>query len=308
MAPEIGAEMFRAGDGAIMPMRSWLPEGRPKALIVALHGFADYSASFARPAGFWAENGVATVAYDQRGFGGAPDVFHWAGTARMVEDAREVTAALRHRYPGVPTFLLGESMGGALAIVATAGAEPLKVDGVVLVSPAVWERDFMGSVERSALWVVQATIPSLWLEPPRGLGIHPSNNIAILRAMAHDSLVQQGARVDTTAGLMDAMDAALADIPHIRQPTLVLYGAHEEVLPKEAVRDMLKLLPAQNVGVAEYPNGYHMLLRDLDGETVARDIMAWTADRGAKLPSGNACAGIAADSPPCRHDGVKVGA
>jgi alpha-beta hydrolase superfamily lysophospholipase len=100
---------------------------------------------------------------------------------------------------------------------------------------------------------------------------------------------------------MDAMDAALADVPRMHLPTLVLYGAHEEVLPERAVHDVLKLLPARNVQVAEYPKGYHMLLRDLDGETVDRDIMAWMANPRANLPSGNACAGVATDAPPCRH-------
>jgi acylglycerol lipase len=138
VTPEIGAGMFRASDGTELPMRSWVPRDRPRALIVALHGFADYSASYARPAAFWEKRGIATFAYDQRGFGGAPHVLHWAGSARMVDDASEAVAALRARYPGVPTYLIGESMGGAVAIAATTGPHPAAVDGVILVAPAVW--------------------------------------------------------------------------------------------------------------------------------------------------------------------------
>ncbi len=37
---------------------------------------------------------------------------------------------------------------------------------------------------------------------------------------------------------------------------------------------------------AFYAEGYHMLLRDMQGERVARDIAAWALDRGAALPSG----------------------
>lgn len=301
VAPEIGADMFRTSDGTELPMRNWMPQERPRALIVALHGFADYSFSYARPAAAWAKKGIATFAFDQRGFGGAPHVLHWSGSARMIADATEAVAALRARYPGIPTYLIGESMGGAVAIAATAGPRPATVDGVILVAPAVWEHSFLGSIERSALWITRTALPGLWLTPPPGLHIRPSDNIPMLREMSRDSLVQMGARADTTAGLMDLMDQAGDEVSRIHLPTLVLYGAHEEILPHTAVTAFLERVPAENVRVAFYPKGYHMLLRDLDGDIVANDVATWVADRRAPLPSGNECGGDAAASPPCQH-------
>jgi alpha-beta hydrolase superfamily lysophospholipase len=299
--PEIGADFFRPSDGVELPMRRWVPEGKPKAVIVALHGFADYSLAYAKPAAIWAKKGIATFAYDQRGFGGAPHVMHWSGSTRMVADVREAVATLRKRYPGTPIFLIGESMGGAVATAATAVPHPAEVDGVILVAPAVWEHSFMGMIERTALWLTRNTVPGLWLTPPPGLHIHPSDNVPMLRQMSHDSLVQMGARADTTAGLMDLMDQAGDDVSQIHLPTLVLYGAHEEVLPHSAVTNFLAQVPATNVRVAFYPHGYHMLLRDLHGDIVADDVAAWIADRTAPLPSGNECGGDAAASPPCRN-------
>ncbi len=236
-------------------MRSWMPREKPRALIVALHGFADYSVSYARPAALWAKKGIATFAYDQRGFGAAPHVLHWSSSERMVSDATEAVAALRARYPGIPTFLIGESMGGAVAIAATTGPHPAAVDGVILVAPAVWEHSLLGTIERSALLITRATLPGLWLTPPPGLNIHPSDNIPMLREMSRDSLVQMGARADTTAGLMDLMDLAGNEASHIHLPTLVLYGAHEEVLPHAAVKAFLDRVPPRNVRVAFYPKG-----------------------------------------------------
>src|SRR5262249_47536372 len=46
--------------------------GEVRAVILALHGFNDYSHAFAMPGPLWAEQGIATYAYDQRGFGGTP--------------------------------------------------------------------------------------------------------------------------------------------------------------------------------------------------------------------------------------------
>ncbi len=58
-------------------------------------------------------------------------------------------------------------------------------------------------------------------------------------------------------------------------------------MPAGPTRRLLAALPdpsRQRTGF--YPGGYHMLLRDTQGERVARDITAWAIDRRADLPSG----------------------
>src|SRR5213078_4836419 len=112
---------FIAADGVSLPLRKWLPQGEVKAVILALHGFNDYSNAFTMPAPLWAEHGIATYAYDQRGFGGAPMRASWAGSARLAGDAVTATRLLRAIYPGRPIYLLGESMGGGVAILAASG-------------------------------------------------------------------------------------------------------------------------------------------------------------------------------------------
>jgi hypothetical protein len=53
--------------------------------------------------------------------------------------------------------------------------------------------------------------------------------------------------------------------------------------------------------VAYYPQGYHMLLRDLNGDVVWRDVAAWIGDHSALLPSGDECSGLAATAAPCQR-------
>jgi acylglycerol lipase len=102
-------------DGTILPLKTWLPEGSPTAVIVALHGFNDYSNAFARPGAYWAKKKrIATYAFDQRGFGGAPYRGIWAGHATMTADLAEAVELIRKRHPGTPLFVLGESMGHSL--------------------------------------------------------------------------------------------------------------------------------------------------------------------------------------------------
>ncbi len=74
-------------------------------------------------------------------------------------------------------------------------------------------------------------------------------------------------------------------------------------MPQAAVKGLLARLPTAGVTAAEYPNGYHMLLRDLDGDIVSRDILSWIEDRKAPLPSGDACRGLTAATASCGHSG-----
>jgi alpha-beta hydrolase superfamily lysophospholipase len=279
-------------DGERLPLREWLPKGRPRAVVLALHGFNDYSNAFAIPAPIWAKDGIATFAYDQRGFGRAPMRGRWAGIYRLDADAAEASRLLHARYPGLPLYILGESMGGAVAITAVAGSAgaPLPYcDGIILAAPAVWGRSTMSLFERAALWFGDNLFP--WAKfTGQGLGVVASDNIPMLIALGRDPLVIKATRVGTLNGLVNLMSAALRAAPHIHHvPILLLYGQHDELVPKGPTRKFIAELTRRERAdsrVAIYAQGYHMLLRDLDGRLVADDIASWIDNHEAALPSG----------------------
>jgi alpha-beta hydrolase superfamily lysophospholipase len=280
---------FIADDGTALPLKSWLPEAKPKAVILALHGFNDYSNAFKESGEAWAKHGIATFAYDQRGFGAGPRHGLWPGAPRLAGDASEASAVLHARYPGVPLYILGESMGGAVAIVAETEVEGTprpRIEGLILSAPAVWGRDTMTAPERVALWFGDHVVPGLKVTG-RGLGVTPSDNTEMLRALGRDALVIKETRIDAIKGLVDLMDDALAAAPKLQAPMLFLYGDHDELIPRESTRKFLAGLPAdQRRRVAFYPAGYHMLLRDLEAEVVRHDVEAWVANPEIALPSG----------------------
>lgn len=283
-APRLEADRVIAADGAVLPLSAWRPQGACRAVILALHGFNDYRRAFAEVGVFLAERGIASYAYDQRGFGAAPRPGVWPGSAQLTDDAAMVAALLRAHHPGCPLYLLGESMGGAVALSALAGAGAV-ADGAVLVAPAVWGRSTMNPLQRAALWLVAHTWPGLRLSG-RGLGITASDNKAMLRALREDPLVLKDARADALWGLSDLMDRALASAPRVGVPVLVLYGAHDEIIPRRPTCKLLVALGAV-ARLALYPDGYHMLTRDLGARAVLEDMAAWLADPAGSLPSGH---------------------
>jgi alpha-beta hydrolase superfamily lysophospholipase len=287
--PTFATDRLVMPDGARLPLRAWLPEGPPRAVILALHGFNDSRNFMVEPAAALNEAGVAIYAYDQRGFGGAPNRGVWAGSATLAADASTAARLLQDRHPGVPLFVLGESMGGAVALLAAASASPPPVAGYVLLAPAVWGRVTMPGIMVGLLDVLAHTVPRIAVSS--GVpGISPTDNPRALARLVRDPLTIRDTRVDATKGLVDLMDDALAVAPRIRPdtpPILLVYGARDQLVPPVATRALLDRLPrGAPYRVAYYARIHHMPLRDLEGPVVVRDMLTWMAAPDAPLPSG----------------------
>ncbi|KAA5606334.1 lysophospholipase [Roseospira marina] len=288
--PRLDEDAVVADDGARLPLTRWCRVDEPTAVVLALHGFNDYANAFQEVGPFLANRGLEVWAIDQRGFGRGAGRGLWAGLGRLTQDLRLLVALARRARPGRRVLVLGESMGGAVAMVAAADpARPLNADGLVLSAPAVWGRDAMPWLYRATLDVTAALLPGLHVTG-EGLDIWPSDNIEMLRQLGQDPLMIRETRADTIQGLVDLMDAAMHAAARVPPPFLVLTGLNDQIIPAEPTRTALSVMvgagddPARRAAL--YPDGWHMLLRDLGGVVPLEDIIAWIGDPGAPLPSG----------------------
>lgn len=266
-------------DGTKLGLMHW-DASMPKAVIVALHGMNDYSNAFSLPAPWWASQGISTYAYDQRGFGRSPQTGIWPGGDLMRRDLTDFVDVMRRRYPSIPVYVLGESMGGAVAMTAFASGMPPKADGLILIAPAVWGRQSMPFTYRLALWTSAHTIR--WKSfSGSGLKITPSDNIEVLRANGRDPLFIKGSRSDAIYGLVKLMGDAYAVAPRLKNtntPILYLYGGRDQIIPRLPSETVMgELRPRAKI--MTYPTGYHMLLRDLNAEPRWADVAKWIEDQ-----------------------------
>lgn len=284
----LGDNVLLTEDGVHLPLRQWLPKTEPHAVIVALHGFNDYSRFFEQPGQFFSAQGFACFAYDQRGFGAAPKRGLWAGSDAYTADLQTLVRLLKQRYPRQPIYLLGESMGGAVIMTANSKYSMPKVSGIILAAPALWARSTMPWYQTGLLWILAHSAPWLTLTG-EGVKVIPSDNIDMLRALGRDPWVIKGTRVEALYGLADLMDQAFASASSLQGDVLMLYGEKDDIIPKQPTYSFLQQLSVvnnTNKTVAFYPQGYHMLLRDLQAQTVWQDIKVWIDTRQSQLPSG----------------------
>ena len=258
-----------------------LPDGPPRAVVLALHGFNDRKTAFAGFGAFLAKAGVALVAYDQQGFGANPNRGFWPGEAALVDDAAAAVRSTAAEFPKAPLYVLGESMGAATLTLMLARPDAPHVQGAVLVAPGVWGGNALNPFYRLLLWVTVHVAPGLTLTG-KGLDRWPSDNVPMLRALGRDPLTIKATRVDAIAGAVGLMGHARAAAAALRAPSLVLLGANDQIVPPEVQAGFTRKIAATACTAVRYPDGWHMLLRDLERERVWKDVLAWI-ETGAPL-------------------------
>ncbi len=273
-------------DGAVTPVRVWRPAGAARAVLLALHGFNDSRDAYALPGPMWAADGLLVYAPDQRGFGAAPGRGLWPGGDVLADDAAAMLRELRRLHPGLPLFAMGQSMGGAVLMALSTRPDAPRLDGWILLSPAVWGRAQQGPALAAGLTVIAGLGPGLTVTgaevPTR---IRASDNRAALIALGRNPLTIRRTRLDAVRGLTDLMDVAQDVAPRLPANTLLMYGAHDSLVPAPAMRRVWQSAPAA-VRRAVYPGGWHLLVQDLGRAGPIADIAAWTRDSAAWLPSG----------------------
>lgn len=263
---------FTLRDGARLPYRDWLPHGAPRAVVLALHGFNDSRDAWAMIAPRMMAQDVAMVVPDQRGFGAAPGRGDWPGGASLVADARQMVSALHRRYPHVPLTVMGESMGGAIALILGAQGDP-EVDSYVLIAPAVWGGRALALPLRASLAVADMFVP--WLRVTgQQAAVRASDNIPALIAFSDDPLTIHATRIATVAGLTQLMGHAQRDCALFAPAhALVLYGGHDQLIPKHAMGACWRAMPRARLGY--YPHDYHLMLLDHERAVPSRDIVGF---------------------------------
>jgi alpha-beta hydrolase superfamily lysophospholipase len=276
---------FTAGSGLSHPVRSWLPEGETLAVMAALHGFTDYSHAFATPGPLLASKGIALHAFDQRGHGEGPLRGSWAGADAMAGDASDFLDHLAAGHPGVPLFLLGESMGGAVALLARRNRADLA--GTVLVAPAVWGGPAMHPVRRAVVSMASRLLPFVRIDPDLGPG-EGSDNAGMLAAFFADPAVLRRVSFSMLGGLVELMGKATVLAPELGADVLILQGGKDNVVSSGAVSWFNARLRKEAEGgpaLRHYPDSWHMMLRDRAGDAVTADIAGWILARSGQVPA-----------------------
>tara|TARA_A100001391_G_scaffold189999_1_gene161969 strand:- start:16484 stop:17332 length:849 start_codon:yes stop_codon:yes gene_type:complete len=262
--------------------RLWPAEGTPRATLVALHSFGDHDDAFNLAAPALARAGYTVYAFDQAGFGERTlEDGRWAGEDRLVADAAAMVRQAARQQPGRPLYLLGESLGGAVAMLVAARHPELPVEGLILAAPAVREGIRLRYGWNVLIAAAATLAPGYKLtvdRPPDDPRLAP----AAARRLADDPRVMRRVRMDAYWGLIKLADNASDAAPSLTLPTLVLYGGLDTSVPAVGIERLNQHL-GERGDYRYFPDGPHLLLQGRHWPAVVEAIEQWLADQ-PRLP------------------------
>ena len=263
---------FSASDGADVPYRLWMAK-KPRAIILLLHGCCDYSGAFDDIAPKLAARGHSCLAYDQRGFGATASRGNWTSQDRIVADVRDAVIFFRARTKcDLPLFIIGESMGGSVAVHTAATYSDLGVRGLVLVAPGA-----LGSILRNTLygWLIR----TLRLFARRSEIVVERTDAQVLTSAAAirllgDPLVMQSIPAELLAGVIAMGYAAVSAATQVHTPTLTMIAGKDDLLRSACVRQLHENLNGPKVWVP-IKNAPHLLLHSRHGGIALGYVRRW---------------------------------
>lgn len=268
-------ESTAAGIGGLeLFSQAWLPEAPPRASIVIAHGLGEHSGRYATLATELVERGYAVYAMDHRGHGrSAGPRANIERFSYVVSDFSAFVGRCARQHLDTPVYMLGHSMGGAIAFASALRLQHL-LRGLVLSAPALATAN---DVPRWQEWFVRMLAV---VAPNTGaLSIPPSavsRDPAVVMRYESDSLVHHGAvPARTVVELLDAMRAFPASVRELRLPTLILHGTADKLVELAATRPLYQAFSANHRTVKLYEGLFHEVFNEPERATVTADLFAW---------------------------------
>lgn len=268
-------EFTSAGIGGIdLYAQAWLPEQSPRSVIVIAHGLGEHGGRYERLAGELVAGGRAVYAVDHRGHGRSPGPrANIERFAHLVSDFSAFVGRAARQHPDAALFLLGHSMGGAVAF-ASAQRLQATLRGVVLSAPALAVDPLPSGLQALTLRTLASLAPN-----SGAMTIAPgevSRDPHVVAAYQNDPLVHHKAiPARTVHELLLAMQDFPRQAPALRVPTLVLHGTADRLVPLAAVRPVCQALGTKDKTFRYYEGLSHEVLNEPEREQVVHDLMQW---------------------------------
>ncbi|MBU9142167.1 alpha/beta hydrolase [Burkholderia multivorans] len=276
-APHIGR--LRTADGVELASYRWPADARaaaPRATVALLHGLAEHAGRYAPLAARLNAAGIDLLAIDLRGHGRSPGKRAWVARFDEYLDDADALVAEAARAP-TPLFLMGHSMGGAIAALYAIERAPARgrtLAGLVLSSPALAPgRDvprWMLALSRviSRVW---PTFPAIRIDAAL-----LSRDADVVAANRADPLVHHGpVPARTGAEILDAMARIERGRSALRVPVLVYHGTADKLTEPDGSRTFGARVGSADRTLTLYEGGFHETMNDIERERVIDALIGW---------------------------------
>jgi acylglycerol lipase len=265
-------EHIPGAGGVDIFMRTWRPEGKPRAVVVINHGFKAHSGLYPWSADQLSRRGFAVYAHDMRGHGkSGGEAVDVKDFSEYVGDLNQVVTLAKARDAGLPTFVLGHSAGGVVSCLYALDHQ----------------KDITGLVCESFAHELPA--PDFALSVLKGIG-HVAPHAHVLKLadedfsrdpkfveqMKNDPLIsRKGYTAEAAAALVRADERLKKEFGKIVLPLLILHGTLDRAAKPSGSQHFHDAAGSVDKTLKMYEGHFHDLLNDLGREQVMADVTEW---------------------------------
>jgi len=267
-----------------LPCYEWpSQQSNTKALIVFLHGFNNHGSNYFYLGEWFSSQGYIFVAYDHRDHGASPLRNKQCSIADMVNDARTIIRQLHQKYPDLPVFLMGSSMGGALSILA-AQDEPGNDIPDLLQGLILWAPQVVATSRRPRLYKILKAISAIAPDIKIPIGVVAGHNLPrqcndkqLTDLLVKDKKMLKDPNVGLITRVLTLGDQTAKANFKKDFRILMLFGGSDTLIFHYDIKQFVARIKSTNAEIdyCFYPNNRHMLWADLNREEIYQDTLRW---------------------------------
>ncbi|KAJ3328138.1 hypothetical protein HDU76_010516 [Blyttiomyces sp. JEL0837] len=275
---------IKASDGVDIYTRTWEPEDRIIATVVAVHGLGEHISRYNEMFTLFAKSGIKVHGFDQRGFGRTGRrsgiLGHNDGLIRTLLDVKE--AELRVRIGNVPHFIFGHSMGGGI-VLKYATKFPENLTGVIASAPlvGVGKKAKVSIIEYYAVKGLSNILGTFAINnpvDPKYLALDPQVGAAYLAdPNVHPYITFRTATDIVSNGEFLESKGVNQFLP--RLALLVTHGSDDVLTCPIASKKFVDACPSKDKNHKLFQGGYHEMHNDRDRTIIYKLYIDWILER-----------------------------
>ena len=256
----------------------WLPDGKPKAILLVAHGLAEHSGRYKNLVNYFVPKGYAVYALDHRGHGKSEGTRSYVDSFNdYLTDLKTFFDMVRKEHKNTKIFLFGHCLGGNIA-TAYAVEHQEELAGLILSGSSLVPSTSVSPALLAVAGVISALLPKMGVTLLDASAI--SRDKSVVDAYVNDPLVFRGKVPARTGAELARMWKQLPEqMPKIKLPILIMHGFADQLANPAGSKLLYERVGSKDKTLKLYDNCYHEICNEPDHNQVMADIEAWLAKR-----------------------------
>ena len=262
-----------ANDGAELYLYLKEPAGTARGVLCLVHGLGDYSGCFSYLIDYFSKASFAVLAIDLHGNGASSGVRgHIANIETLYDDVEVLVGQAKEKYPALPVFLYGHSLGGNLVLNYALKRKP-ELSGVIASAPWL-ELAEHPVLKRQLGYFLDLFVPEYIIDS----GIDASkisHDPVFIEKYDHDPLVHGKISAHLLASSCRSGLWAVQHAGELSLPLLLMQGSSDSVTSIKATRRFYEKAPKETAVLQIWNGDFHSLHNEKNREEIFDFVLSF---------------------------------